>query len=126
LYIIKIFFYWLTIFLYEWILKLGFLKESLSHRLSRIEYTTSDELPLVKVYTKKRIHNLLKGCGFKIIDTKIRKFTKKDLPSIPIISKFYRYIPQIVMDFVGNKFGWYICIRAKRILEISREKLIYY
>jgi len=111
------FFYWLTIFLYEWILKLGFLKESLEHRLSRIEYTTSNELPLVKVYTKKRMHNLLKECGFNVIDTKIRKFTKEDLPSIPIISKFYRYIPQVVMNFVGDKFGWYICIRTKKCIK---------
>jgi hypothetical protein len=84
---------------------------SLKDRRSLIEYTTSSKKPLVNVYSKKEIHKLCKGSGFKIIKTDIRKFDKEDLQNIRLIGRLNRFIPQSWLNFLGKRFGWYISVR---------------
>lgn len=108
-------FYWLTLVLSVWILRGKFLKMSLKDMRSKIEYTQSDALPLVNVYSKRQICKLMKEAGFSIIKTDIRKLLAEDLPSIPLIRKMYKYIPKRFLDVLGKKFGWYVSVRAVKI-----------
>lgn len=52
-------YYWLSLFLFDHILRFGFLKRTFKERLAMIEYTTSGELPLVNAYTKKELVEIL-------------------------------------------------------------------
>lgn len=108
-------FYWLTVFLCEYILRLGFLKRSFKERLSMIEYTKSQELPLVNAYSRKQIKDLLRSEGFAVEKLWIRKLVKEDLPSIPAINRLWRLVPQKLLDFVGKYLGWYIIVKAKKV-----------
>jgi SAM-dependent methyltransferase len=44
--------YWLSLGLTEQVIRGGWRKQSMKTRLQMVEYTTSDELPVVKVYTR--------------------------------------------------------------------------
>lgn len=105
-------FYLLSVVLFDWILGFKFLKMSLKDRRSKIEFTTSNALPLVNVYSKKDICSLMKKSGLIIIKTDVRKLVREDLPYIPLIGRLYKYIPNSWLQIVGKKFGWYISVRA--------------
>ena len=107
-------FYWLRIFLRDWVLRMGFLRETLGQSLSKIEYTTSSERPYVRVYTMRGICGMLRDCGFDVINTKVRKFTKEDVPGIPGLRRLYKYIPQSMLDSIGRHWGWYLCVKARK------------
>lgn len=108
-------FYILNIVLFEWILTLQFLKMSLKKRRSKIESTTSNEEPLVNVYSKKEIQHLINQAGFSILKTDIRKLVREDLPGIPFIMKLYNYIPDSWLKKLGKRYGWYISVRAIKL-----------
>jgi len=105
-------FYWISLFLVEHILRRGFLKRSFKNRLSMIEYTTSNELPLVNVYSRRELKNILQNSGFIVESLWVRKLVKEDLPSIPILQNLWQHIPQVWLDAVGKRFGWYIIAKA--------------
>lgn len=108
-------FYFLTLWLFDHVSKLGFLKHDFRHRLSMIEYTTSTELPLVNVYTGAELKKLLKSVGFAVESLWVRKLLKEDLPAIPLIEKFWRFIPQPWLDFIGKAFGWYVIAKVIKV-----------
>ena len=93
---------------------MGFREQSLADRLSRIEYTTSTALPLVNVYTRKAIRELLKNTGFTVDDIWVRKLVREDLPG-NFFSWFYKMIPQLLLDRIGRMFGWYIIAKATKV-----------
>jgi len=105
-------FYWLTLFLFDHIFRLGFLKRSFKERLAMIEYTTSEALPLVNVYSRNELKRLLIASGFEVETIWIRKLVKEDMPGIPLISPIWKYIPQRVYDKIGEYVGWYIIAKA--------------
>lgn len=106
-------FYILSTVLTEWILKGGFVYRTLAEQRSYIEHTEHNtQRPLVNVYSKKELRNLLEKAGFSVIKTDIRKLVAGDLPNIRIIGRLYKYIPQIVLDIIGNYAGWYISMRV--------------
>ncbi len=107
--------YWINLFLCSHILRLGFLKQSFANRLSMIEYTTSTELPLVNVYTRKKIRKLLKGAGFTVDNIWVRKLVHDDLPCRTCLGGFYKMIPQSLLDMAGRIFGWYIIAKAIKV-----------
>jgi len=108
-------FYWISLLLVNHILKLGFLKRSFKERLSMVEYTTSNILPIVNVYSRREMQNLLKKAGFTVESVCVRKLVKEDIPSIPLIGRVWRFIPQQWLDLVGKVFGWYIIVKAKKL-----------
>jgi len=77
-----------------------------------IEYTTSNELPLVNVYSRRELKNILQNSGFIVESLWVRKLVKEDLPSIPILQNLWQHIPQVWLDAVGKRFGWYIIAKA--------------
>lgn len=104
-------FYMFTSVLFNWVARLKFLKTSLKDHRSGIEFTTSSAKPLVNVYGKREFHSLCKAAGFKILKTDIRKLVHEDLPSIPLIRRLYRFIPQSWLNIASKRFGWYLSVR---------------
>jgi ubiquinone/menaquinone biosynthesis C-methylase UbiE len=115
------FFYWLTLFLISHILLMGFLKRSIRERLSMIEFTASDELPLVNVYSRRILRKHLKNAGFNIEKLWIRRLIREDFPmsSLPYVAGFLKNlwlaIPQRWLNFLGKRFGWYVIARARKM-----------
>lgn len=106
-------FYWLNLYLCDYLLKGGYRKSSFKERLSQIEYTTSGELPLVNVYSRGQLRKLLKEAGFLVKETWVRKLNIEDLASVPLVGgKLGQLIPPTVLSFVGRWFGWYVIAHA--------------
>jgi ubiquinone/menaquinone biosynthesis C-methylase UbiE len=108
-------FYWMTLFLFDHLLGLGFMRRGFKERLSLIEYTTSKELPLVNVYTRRRLRRMLEKAGFAVESLWVRKLVKEDMPAIPFLANLWRYIPQPWLDYFGKYFGWYLIVKAKKV-----------
>lgn len=102
-------FYLFNIFLIQWLVRGNFLRRSLAEQRSYIEYTESDQRPLVNVYSTWHIKKLIKQAGFTIIKTDIRKLVQDD---IPVIRKLPCTISKKLLDYIGTKIGWYISVRA--------------
>ncbi len=107
-------FHWLTLFLFDHVFHLGFLRRSFRSRLSMIEYTTADVHPLVKCYSRGEVRQQLENCGFAVEDIQTRKLTVEDLPGVPLINKLYRYIPVQLLNALAKRFGWYLIVRARK------------
>jgi SAM-dependent methyltransferase len=106
--------YWLNLGLTEQFLKGGFRKQSLKTRLAMVEHTTSDQLPLVNVYSARQLRSILRDAGFAPASTKIRKLVAEDLPWLPGLTRVWRRIPQRWLDQVGRKWGWYVWAHARK------------
>ncbi|MBI5049149.1 MAG: class I SAM-dependent methyltransferase [Deltaproteobacteria bacterium] len=107
-------FYWISLLLFDHILKLGFLKRSFRERLSMIEYTTSKELPLVNVYSRRQLRKLLVATGFEVEAIWVRRLIEEELPPLPLLGRLWKFIPQNWLDRLGNVFGWYVIAQAKK------------
>ncbi len=107
-------FYMLYLWLSDHILRGGFLKESFQQRLARIEFTTSEDMPYVKVYTRRTVKKLLTKHGFSVSEIFVRKLTMDDFPRVRFIENYYKYVPQSFLSFLAKRWGWYLCIRAKK------------
>ncbi|HPG56769.1 MAG TPA: class I SAM-dependent methyltransferase [Candidatus Wallbacteria bacterium] len=105
-------FHWLTLFLGCYIIKLGFLRRSFKDILSGIEYTTSNEKPLVNVYTVDEVEKLLEGCGFEAAETYVRKLVWQDFPLLKIFGFIWKRIPNGLMEWLGSRYGWYVIAKA--------------
>lgn len=105
-------FYWAKLFLVDHILKGGFLNQSFDQRLSQIEYTDSNELPLVNVYSKRKMRKILEATNLKIDNICVRKLLREDLPTIRYIAASYEYIPTWLLAQLGKIWGWYLICRV--------------
>jgi SAM-dependent methyltransferase len=101
-------FYWLNLWLYQHLLRGGFRRKSFGERLARIEYTTSDALPIVNVYSRRRARGLVRSAGFDIRDTWVRKLEANDLPA----ARLWQWVPRTALDGAGRWVGWYVIIHA--------------
>jgi SAM-dependent methyltransferase len=108
-------FYWINLWLVDHLLYGGFLKRTFQQRLSMIEYTTSNALPLVNVYSRQELADRLTETGFQVESTWVRKLVKEDLPYLPVVHRFYRYLPQPWLDFIAKAFGWYLIAKARKL-----------
>ncbi|MGE0206218.1 MAG: class I SAM-dependent methyltransferase [Candidatus Babeliales bacterium] len=106
------FFYWFSIILTEWLIKKNYKKRTLAEQRSLIEYTESNEKPLVNVYSKREFKKIMKNAGFKIEEIYIRKLVAEDLVTVRFLGKLAKKTPQSILSFIGKFFGWYISIRA--------------
>lgn len=98
----------------QWILKGGFFKRSLAKQRSLIEGTESDALPLVNVYSRHQIENLIKKTGLKLEKTKIRKFAREDIPLGRPLKKITDHISDNTLKKIGKKLGWYVSVIARK------------
>jgi ubiquinone/menaquinone biosynthesis C-methylase UbiE len=88
----------------EWLLAGGAKTESWTHRLARIEYSTSDAVPYVRLLTTEQLTRALNEAGFG--DVRIRK-RHSALGAIT-----YR-MPGIVESALGAFGGWYLIHEAR-------------
>lgn len=78
-------------------------------RFRNLEYNEAGESPLVNIYSRKEVCNMLMRAGFDIKAIDVRKLLPEDMPLFrPPLSLIYRSIPQWVYDLFGKRFGWYI------------------
>ena len=90
---------------------------SFKERLSKIEFTTSDEKPLVNVYSKKELTEILESTGFEVSSIEVRKLVKEDMPYLPILRSLWKVIPQKLYDRIGKYFGWYVIAKGIKKVE---------
>jgi len=84
----------------ERILRLEFLRESLTDRLSRIEYSTSDAKPHVRLFTALELRATLQGAGFDVVRIQKRHVgLGRRSESLP--------------GWIGSFGGWYLIHEAR-------------
>lgn len=105
-------FHWVTLFLVRHLLLLGFLKMSFRERLARIEYTTADTHPLVNVYSRHELADILTRSGFVVRDLWVRKLSPEDLPNLPMLRSLWRTVPRRWLELLGRRWGWYVVARG--------------
>jgi len=107
-------FYWCTLYLYDYLFRLRFRNYTMKQRLQTVEYSLSDEKPLVNVYSMKQFKLLLNNIGFIVEKVLIRKLEPEDLPPIPLIKGLGRYIPKNIFNILGKRWGWYLIGMIKK------------
>lgn len=105
-------YHWLSIFLFEWLLKGGFLRRSLAHQRSRIEATGADADVLVDVYSRAEVRRILRDAGFELHGLWVRKLPGRDLPGYRVLKHLYRIAPRGLARWCEHRFGWYITAHA--------------
>jgi ubiquinone/menaquinone biosynthesis C-methylase UbiE len=99
------FFYLAATVLWNYILKLRFLRESLRRTMSRIEYReSSDACPLVKVYGRREMNRMLKA--FSSVQFEIRQLTHDDF------GRFKRFVPRWLPAKLEPIIGWYLVAKC--------------
>ena len=96
--------FWWSLFLYNWILKGGFLRETLKQRISRMEYPQNNPNLVIKLYKRKEFEQMFSMFGNTI--SSVRHLLRDD------ISLFGSFIPERQIAKLGKKFGWYVIVDA--------------
>jgi SAM-dependent methyltransferase len=108
-------FHWWSWVLFRYILMGQFRKQSYRDSLSDIENVQGSAKPLVNVYTRGQVRNLLKEAGFVVEDIKVRKLEKKDMWMPRHVFKWIdKHLPQSWYDKLGEYFGWYVVGMARK------------
>jgi ubiquinone/menaquinone biosynthesis C-methylase UbiE len=84
----------------ERILRMEFLRESWRDRLSRIEYSTSDAKPYVRLFTPLELRSTLRGAGFDVVTLRKRHVG---------LGRRSEQLPR----WVGDLGGWYLIHEAR-------------
>lgn len=92
----------------------NFQRETLAQRRSRIEASEANAAPIVNVYSKREITEILREQGFQPTSVVARKCTPDDFLGGPRLQAAYRKIPQSIMDALGRAAGWYLIARSVR------------
>jgi hypothetical protein len=79
-----------------------------------IEFTTSGELPLVNVYSRRQLKRYLRTAGFEVVSLRVRKLVPEDLPDISFLMPLWQRIPQRLLDRIGRVWGWYLIAEARK------------
>jgi ubiquinone/menaquinone biosynthesis C-methylase UbiE len=106
-------FYWLTLYVVGYLLKGRWRAESISDVLSDIEYTTSDARPLVNVYSRRQVRNILQNAGFSVTGVWVRKLQPEDFPGPGKLGWLWNRLPKSLLDRMGRFVGWYVVARAQ-------------
>lgn len=109
----SVFYLW-RLFLYDHLVKGGWRRQSLQERLASIEFTTSDELPLVRVLGRRELRILLRASGFDVSWLGVRKLAREDFPMVPGVGFLVRRLKQSALDRFGKLAGWYVVARAAK------------
>lgn len=102
------FFYWWSTFLWNYLIRGRFLRESFKEHLSRIEYPGDNPNLTVLVYTKGQLQRIFKELGFRSVTVRVDHLSKDD------ISIFGRILPQKLLNFLAPYFGWYVIVEATK------------
>lgn len=109
-------FYRIYIVFYERILHSNIFHEPIEERLGKIEYSTIDAKPLVRLFTVKELKNVFSHFSDK--NFFIRHFEPSYIPffNATRAQKVKNWVlsRRPVMNFLGNHFGWYIIVKANK------------
>ena len=107
-------FYWLTLGLFDHVLRRGYRRRSFQERLAMIENPgVSDELPLVNVFSRRQVRRLLGD--FTEVHISVRKLVPEDFPYLPKVGQRpFERIPQRWLDRLGHMAGWYVIASARK------------
>lgn len=100
--------------MYDQIIKGGRKRQSDQDRLSEIEYTTSDARPLVNVYSRSDVKDMLVQAGFRVDAQCVRKLVRDDFPLVIGVNFIVSRVPQGWLDALGRLFGWYVITWATK------------
>lgn len=92
-----------------------FRRETLAQRRSRIETTTADAAPIVNVYSRNELDEILRKQGFAHPEITVRKCTPEDFPGSGKFGALYRLLPSPVYNVLGRVAGWYLIARSTNI-----------
>ncbi|HET9902906.1 MAG TPA: class I SAM-dependent methyltransferase [Xanthobacteraceae bacterium] len=82
---------------------------SIRNRFARMESNSAGVSPLVKVYSRQEVAEMLSRAGFRVKDICVRKLLPDDMPlAKPLLIYLYRLIPQRIYDRLGLHLGWYV------------------
>jgi len=104
-------FFWMFVFLSDYLIRGKFRKTSLKERISAIEYGGEETHPLVQLFTKKQVRKLFKKF------TKVKIFTRHTglLVSRRLMSKILNAKPiRGFFEFLARRWGWYLIIEAEK------------
>lgn len=104
-------FFWLFVFLYDFLLKGKFMKMSLKDRISAIEKGGEETKPLVQLFTRKEVKYLFRNFKrVKIITRHAGLSTSRR-----ILGKILNIKPiKNLFEFLAQWFGWYLIIEAEK------------
>jgi SAM-dependent methyltransferase len=107
-------FYWLSLGLFDHVLRGGFRTRTFKERVAMIEFTTSASLPLVNVYSRRQVRRALQRAGLHVDRIAVRKLLREDLPDVGPLNRFTQRTPQSVLDGIGRWFGWYVVALSRK------------
>ncbi len=102
--------YWLDQVLVAGILKGGLLRDrSMEEVLTRVEVSSVDARPLVRVYSPRRLRRMMRAAGFNDVDTHVRHFQPEDSFATGFLARrsFQMRAPK-VLEVLGRIGGWYV------------------
>jgi ubiquinone/menaquinone biosynthesis C-methylase UbiE len=106
--------YWLTLFLFDHVLRLGFLRRSFPERLAMIENADPASRVLVRAYSREELREALRSAGLVTESLWVRKLVREDLPSFPGSARIWAKISDQTLQRLGHRFGWYVIARARK------------
>ncbi len=105
----SIFFWWTTYF-YNYLWKKGYQKRSLTQQISLIEFPNNSEDMVIRLYKPTEFKRMF-SC-FSRATVYIRQLLFLD---IAIINRFFiDHRPNMFLTWLGNLFGWYVIVEAKK------------
>lgn len=79
--------------------------------------------PVTYTYTKAEIKQLLAKYGFETEEIKVHHifpYKIKDYIQYRYVKNWYfRYMPKKLFEFLEGKFGWHLCVEAKKVQDVA-------
>ena len=105
------FHYWVKQVVWEGVVRRGLIRErSMAGVLSSgVEVSSIDARPLVRVYSPRRLEQLMRAAGFAQVATAVRHFHPSDTPVTAVLAARLKALGDpAVLDRIGRLGGWYI------------------
>lgn len=103
--------YWTNQVLFHGIIKRRLISErSMSKILSsNVERSSVEARPLVRVYSRRQVRNMLRAAGFDDVRAPVRHFQRTDSFVYDLIgARVPRLFEPSTLDRVGRRAGWYV------------------
>ena len=69
--------------------------------VTSVEYTTSEALPIVNVYSRGEVKKLFEASGFRVRGLWVRKLVHQDLPA----ALLWKWVPQSWLDGIVRRWA---------------------
>jgi ubiquinone/menaquinone biosynthesis C-methylase UbiE len=116
--------YWLHQVLVRGVLSGGLVRErSMEGVLSSgVEYSRIGARPLVRVYTRRRLRQVMLDAGFTGVSVHARHFRSTDTVPTRVLSRFVASLREPrFLDRIGRRAGWYLVGKGSRPTASGRE-----